>query len=1828
MPEGDAGTTDAVFTVSISKAIDRVVTVAYATANGTATAGSDFVATSGTLTFPAGSTAVQTITVLVNGDTDVEPNETFFVDLSSPMNATIAVGRGTGTILNDDSPTLTLAPANQSLLVGATGNLTVSIPAPAGAGGVVVTLASDDTDVATVPASVTIAAGASSAAFQVTAGATAGTAQITATAAGYTAANANVTVSLRTLSIAVSSPIVGVGRSIAGTVTLGAAAPAGGVTVNLSSSATGIATVAPVSVFIAAGGTSAAFTVSGVAIGAATLEAAAAGYTPATVGVSVSNQTVNIGVVPVVGPGQSASLPISLSTPAVGDVVISLSIADPATATINPLTVTIPNGQSLPPANPQVTGVALGTTMVTATAAGYAPETRAVTVALTLTFQAAPATIEIPVGGVQNVALNLSAPANVGGLTVNLSSDNASVATVPATVTFPAGQTLIQVPVTGVGVGGTTIRASAAGVPEATKAVSVFSLGNVIFTVDTLSVGKDLQQSVSVRLQNAPPSPVDLTLSVPAGSGVLLSSIATAAGAETLVIPAVANTTNRTVYVQGTAIGAPAVTASAPGFADDTLSVNVTPSGFAFYNTSDPTSVDVFAANQNYQVWSVRLNEAGVLQTWQPTRGGVTFNVPVTSSSPATGTIVTSPLEFTGNTDFVNAQFDPVAAGSTVLAVVQPAGFTATSTASSSARTQFTVNVVGSTVLFSVASVTVGKDLQQTVSVRLQNAPPSPVDLTLSVPAGSGVLLSSNATAAGAETLVIPAVRDATNRTVYVQGTAIGSPTVTASAAGYSSAALPVNVTPSGFAFYNTSEPTSVDVFAANQNYQVWSVRLNEAGALQTWQPTRGGVTFNVPVTSSSPATGAIVTSPLAFTGNTDFVNAVFDPIATGSTQLSITQPAGFTATTTASSSARTQFTVNVVGSAVLFSVDTVTVGKDLQQNVSVRLQNAPPSPVDLTLSVPAGSGVLLSSSATSGGAETLVIPAVANAVNRTIYVQGTAIGATVVTASAPGYGNDTLAVNVTPSGFAFYNTSDPTTVDVFAANQNYQVYAIRLTDAGAFAAFQETRGGVTFNVPVTSSNPTVGTIVTSPLAFTGNTSFVAANFDPVANGSTQLAITQPVGFTATTTTTNTARTQFTVNVVGSTVIFSPVSVSVGKELQQTVQVRLQNAPPSPVDLTLSVPAGSGVLLSSSATAAGAETLVIPAVANAANRAVYVQGTAIGATVVTASAPGYGDATLAVSVTPSGFAFYNTSDPTSVAGTPASYQVYAIRLTDAGAFAAFQETRGGVTFNVPVTSSNPAAGTITTSPLVFTGNTSFLSASFVPAAAGSTVLSITQPAGFTATTTASTTARTQFTVNVTSGLAVVTLTVPDNTATEAGQTTGSFTLTRAGGNVATALAVRLALSGTATFSTDFSWSPGGSFAGGAIYQFNIPAGQESLTVTVTPTQDNLVEGAESIVLDLSPSGATPAAYTIGTPNSGTITIADDPPVLTLTVTDNTATEAGQTTGTFVLARSGGNLALALSARVAVSGTASFSPDFSWSPGGAFLGGGLYNFSIPASQASLTVTVTPALDNLVEGAETIVLDLSPSVATPPTYNIGAPNSGTITITDDPPVVTLTVTDATASENPLDTGAWVLARTGGNLAAGLSVRVALSGTATFSSDYSLSPGGAFLGGGIYQWNIPAASGSTTVTLTPVNDATPEVDETATFTLSASTSTPPAYQIGTPDGGTITIVSDEKPSGLPVAAPGPAPDPSPPVVSTASLTSPTAATTTPATTLTKAEIKRQQRIEKARQRAAQKEAKQLLKQARRTRTTTQAGAPISVPASGALTVPVQPATSRPPD
>jgi hypothetical protein len=100
--EGNSGTIGATFTLSLNAPSGRQVTVDYTTADGTAQAPGDYAAIARTTgTFAAGQ-VLRTVTVQVKGDVFVEPSETLALNLSSPLNATIADSQGLGTILNDD----------------------------------------------------------------------------------------------------------------------------------------------------------------------------------------------------------------------------------------------------------------------------------------------------------------------------------------------------------------------------------------------------------------------------------------------------------------------------------------------------------------------------------------------------------------------------------------------------------------------------------------------------------------------------------------------------------------------------------------------------------------------------------------------------------------------------------------------------------------------------------------------------------------------------------------------------------------------------------------------------------------------------------------------------------------------------------------------------------------------------------------------------------------------------------------------------------------------------------------------------------------------------------------------------------------------------------------------------------------------------------------------------------------------------------------------------------------------------------------------------------------------------------------------------------------------------------------------------------------------------------------------------------------------------------------------------------------------------------------------------------------------------------------------
>jgi PKD repeat protein len=381
-----------------------------------------------TATFSIGSTAVATNT-------------------TATITATANGASATGTI-TVDAPVVSALSVSPTTDVGGTASTgTVTLGSAAPTGGTPVSLSSSNTSAATVPSSVTVAAGATTATFTVTTTAVAQNASVTITAsANGSSATASLTVDAPVASTLSLNPTsVQGGTSSTGTVTLGSAAPTGGMPVSLSSSNTSAATV-PSSVTVAAGATTATFTVSTVGVtstATATITATAnGGSATATITVTAASLTgVSISPNSVAG-GASSTGTVTLSGPAPSSgAKVTLSSSNTSAATV-PASVTVTSGATTATFTVTTKAVATTSTATITATYGSAKPTAAITVNAPVLsgLSLSPTSV---VGGKANSTgtVTLSSAAPSGGAKVTLSSSNTSAATVPASVTVAAGAT-------------------------------------------------------------------------------------------------------------------------------------------------------------------------------------------------------------------------------------------------------------------------------------------------------------------------------------------------------------------------------------------------------------------------------------------------------------------------------------------------------------------------------------------------------------------------------------------------------------------------------------------------------------------------------------------------------------------------------------------------------------------------------------------------------------------------------------------------------------------------------------------------------------------------------------------------------------------------------------------------------------------------------------------------------------------------------------------------------------------------------------------------------------------------------------------------------------------------------------------------------------------------------------------------------------------------------------------------------------------------------------------------------------------------------------------
>lgn len=461
-----------------------------------------------TVVIPAGQTSA-TFTVFTSS---VSADTTVFI--SANANNSSRSSSFTVQPARQVPTSVTLNPT--SVLGGAAAQGTVQIGAPAPAGGLSVSLISNNA-AATVPGTVLVPAGQTSATFNVaTAAVTApATATITASAGGVSVAS-NLTVRVLAPTTLVFSPAtVTGGASSTATVTVSDPAPAAGTTVLLSSN--NVAAKVPVSVKIAAGQTSATFVVTSVAV-AADVSASVT----STVGTqSLSNtlivkapvaQSVTFLPNSVLGGKASVGIVTLNGITAVGGRVVQLRSSNPAIAAV-PASVTVPVGKNVITFNVTTSAVLTSSdvTITATTGAVEASGTLNVRPVVVKTVVMNPLTVVGPASSVGTITLTEAAP--VGGVTVTLSSNNAS-AVVPASISIAAGKTSVTFTTTTKATGTPQVATITAGLNGATSTgtLTVTPVLVSTLTVAPTSVTGGTTATGTVKLVSAPTVDTVVTL--------------------------------------------------------------------------------------------------------------------------------------------------------------------------------------------------------------------------------------------------------------------------------------------------------------------------------------------------------------------------------------------------------------------------------------------------------------------------------------------------------------------------------------------------------------------------------------------------------------------------------------------------------------------------------------------------------------------------------------------------------------------------------------------------------------------------------------------------------------------------------------------------------------------------------------------------------------------------------------------------------------------------------------------------------------------------------------------------------------------------------------------------------------------------------------------------------------------------------------------------------------------------------------------------------------------------------------------------------------------
>jgi hypothetical protein len=724
--------------------------------------------------------------------------------------------------------------------------------------------------------------------------------------------------------------------------------------------------------------------------------------------------------------------------------------------------------------------------------------------------------------------------------------------------------------------------------------------------------------------------------------------------------------------------------------------------------------------------------------------------VQVTFGAPSAGASLT--FGAGGNSVTVITNTAGVALSPPITANAIAGSYAVTATVSGLPPASFSLQNLGNVASLSVNNVSLGQNLQSTITVTLPEPAPAG-GVALTIQSGDPARITLGAMSRPSIQITVPEGQSQT--TVFVQSVGgLGSVQVSASAAGLANGTGTVTITPSGFVLAGPNEVGgSFQVPAgASTTLTLFSARLDATGKYVEKQSLRGSLASPVSVSVTSTPFGTVTPTPVVFSPSDGSADVTFSANTTGTATITATAPAGFTAPTDQSN--RLNATVVAMG----FTLPTgLTVGRNLQIPAVIGLQGAAPSGgLQVTVTSADPTRLRFSSSPVAAGSASLVLDLPGGARGTPeFYVQALASSGSVsYTVQAPGFGSETGTVTLTPSAILFTNAFGGVPNPILAAaggdSAPVQIYSARVDTAGNWVATQAVSGGLSVTVTVTNiGNAAVGSVNPAQVTIPGGSINTTAQFQPGSQGNTTLQLSVPSGFS----TPATAYRQLGVSVTTSRILLNTVE-SVGKDLQAEGSVIL-NQPAPAGGLVVTLTSNSPQLrLSSSATSAGSSTMQITIPAGNTEAAYYVQSLGSSGTAsYTAKATGYLDGTATINLTPSGVV---VSDDimlpfvTVANNGTATVLVMMARLHPVtSAYVEAQPLRGGLDLNVTLSTGNTGIATVT-GPVVINGGAAIgaTTATLTGKGAGSTTLTATQPPGFVASANTGFNPRASIQVNV------------------------------------------------------------------------------------------------------------------------------------------------------------------------------------------------------------------------------------------------------------------------------------------------------------------------------------------------------------------------------------------------------------------------------------------------------------------------------------------------